>query len=257
MVCAPAGRAVRPSGSSGPLFAHFASGSRPRRFASVLRPLRRGAPAAASRARSGVFALASLPAPAPLGLRPLLQSCRPCARCRAPWSAAPRQFLRPFSGCLRAPCSVALAASARPLGSLPGSQLPLGLARFAASGAAWLQPGAVGGLWPPFFGLPAPGFLLACCARCAFYAPRRKRPRVFGCAGYPAFSPAPLPSPPPPLGAPGKREAVPQGLRPPPAARAAPPGLIRFLRSTLAFLRLYLAFGTRCRLTQRRRRPQG
>jgi hypothetical protein len=66
------GAALRPSLFSAPLFAHFASALCPLRYACVQRPLRRGAPAA-------FCPLAS----------PRLQSCRHCARCRAPLSAAP------------------------------------------------------------------------------------------------------------------------------------------------------------------------
>jgi len=107
------------------LFALFASGSRPLRCARVLRPLRRGAPVAASRARSGVIALAALAGPAPPRLRPPLYRPARVRACALRGRCCPRSPCAPFCGRLRAPCSVALAALRAWLRSLRGARLPL------------------------------------------------------------------------------------------------------------------------------------
>ena len=172
-------------------------------------PLRRGAPAAASRARSGVCALASLAVPAPRPFPPapplgLPAGLRPCGR----RSLAPSGSRFALAS-LRAPCSVALASSrARraPARGPAGSPLGRPLRGF---GGGWLRPRGparpfgplVWGRWPPGpFCAPAPA--RACWRVC---------PGALLAVG---LSPAP-PRPAAPAGGSGVPGARLGGLRPP------------------------------------------
>ena len=162
------------------------------------RPLRRGAPGAASRARSGVFALGPFrPSPGtPLGpsgrgsaARPLPARCAlggrslPPGRCPLPslrcGSPLRSPLLRSGAG-LRLP-SVAASSRGRPLARLRGRLPPApGRARRCAPLLWAFRPGAL---------------LRACCARLL---------ALCGCCGgLPWGSPLRPPAPPPPLGAPG------------------------------------------------------
>ena len=247
----------------------------PRRFALLAALVRSGAarPPPASRARSGVFALAPFrrspgPGLVPPAAAPALARC---ARCALRGLASSLALALPALCCglpsLRfgRPCPV----WARPWAWLLG-RLPLGppasrrwarsappraargpLARFLSAS----RPGAFFGasfaaasvvVW---FGALRPagrcvGALLAAWARRAF-SPAALRIRAtlrltrwsLACLVRPhrwlaqarasasvvaRFSPAPLPSPPPPLGAPGKRGAHLGGLRPPPLRGGSP-----------------------------------
>ena len=239
---------LRPSAFSGRSFAHFASGSRPLRFACVLRPLRRGAPAACSGPLgSGRRSLA----------RPLVR------RFAAPRALAGPDCLRPRSRvaagslfgrpCFARPWAL---CSAWPRGFLSPRPFGLrGLSSSLRSSAAAPAPGPLAALRPPFFGLWPRGLLAArvlasaCWAalavlpgvlpRCLGFAGSRwlccaaLAPAGARCSAAPRrapFSPAPLPSPPPPLGTPGRRKAQRVGFAPRSVGRAsraplaAPPG---------------------------------
>lgn len=145
-VCAPASARVRPSASaapSPPLFAHFASGTRPQRFACVLRPLGAARPPPLDGPRVSGRRFLARPLCAltrsvgsrwprlPLGpasRRCGLPSGRPC--CALPWplcSAWPRGFLSPRPSGLRG-----LASSLR----------------FSAGAPARGRTAAMGGLFP-------------------------------------------------------------------------------------------------------------
>ena len=178
-------------------------------------PLRRGAPAAASRGRSGVFALASLagPAPGPCPPAPPLGLVRAFALRRL--SLASSGLAVP-SAPVRAPCSVALPAlraGCRQRVAPPGPPS----ARPSGFGGGWLRPRGparpfgplVWGRWPPGpFCAPAP-------ARACW--------RVFpGALLAVGLSPA-APRPAAPAGGSRGPEARLGGLRPPPASRSAPP----------------------------------
>lgn len=119
---------------------------------------------------------------ATLWASPRLESCRPCARCRAPWSAAPGQFLQPFSVSLRASYLVALAVSARLLGSLPGSPLPPCPAP-SGFGVALLHARGASGASPAYFSPPPELLYCVACSRATLCGERRGL----------------SPSPPPPL----------------------------------------------------------
>ena len=169
----------------------------------VLRPLRRGAPAAASRARSGVCApRCARPGPprAPPAAASSLGLClRACAL--GGLSLAPAAF-GPGLAALRASCSVALAALGLGPCAARGSPLPLG-APLRASGAAGSGRGRCR-LRRLLCRFAAPAFVvLACCARCA-------------CVGFCGLvlSPAP-PRPAAPAGGSGERVAHSGWLRPP------------------------------------------
>lgn len=232
--------AVCPGCPSGPaaLFAHSASGTRPQRCACVLRPLRRGAPAAASRARSGRcgprFAPRARPSSAPAAASKLPSVCALSRSVVGSGRAVPAASV---CGRLRAPYSVALAPFVLALVLCPArgflSPCPLGLRSSLPRlrrarrlrGRLGSSPGAVGGPWPPFLGLWPRLLLRACCARLlALPSPYVRLPCRGGC---PALSPAPLPSPPPPLGAPGKREAVSQGPAGPRRSGGSPGDWVR------------------------------
>ena len=100
---------------------------------------------------------AARPPPRPPRGSPRLQSCRPCARCRAPWSAAPGQSPRPglrlSAGVLRLP----LQPAPVPLVLCPVRRVPQPL----FGGRAASGPGAVGGLWAAFLCLRPRGSVLA------------------------------------------------------------------------------------------------
>lgn len=184
------------------------------------RPLRRGAPAAASRARSGVCALASLAGPAPRGFPPGSPARGPA---RGPFPASVPARCRRCPGlalaALRAPCSLALASSrARPLGFASARRVPPAPSAARLRGRLAPAPGACAALRAACLGLRPPGLCL----------------RARACAGLLCASPAafwvsvgsPLrpPAPPPPLGAPG-------GVRP---VRCFAPALGRASRAPLA-----------------------
>lgn len=188
-------------------------------------PLRRGAPAAASRARSG--ALRPSPGPPP-GRAPRLPRSAPCARCRAP-----RALAGPV--CLASP-------SAPAAGSLSGRPCSAPGRLRAARGPAGAPLGPPSGLRGRL--APAPGLARPCGPRSGRVAPRglAARPRLRGLAGclwraaaWGWVLPCAPPAPPPPLGAPGSarliRVASPPAawvallaplLRPPLALRAGP-----------------------------------
>ena len=209
-VCAP----VPPVG--GPFFAHsaapFAPGPLPLRG-----PLRRGAPGAASRARSGPWGPRFARRARPPGLPPRLRRSAACAPLRG--SAGAR-----WPRLVRAPASAPAAGSlfGRPCSAPPPPRpsawprrVPPAPSRFAGFGGGCLRPRGARGLWPRSGGC-APRGLAA-------------RPRLRGLAGasfVPLFVPwgSPLrpPAPPPPLGAPGGARPV-AGLRPPSRLRRAGP----------------------------------
>jgi len=136
------------------------------------RPLRRGAPAAASRARSGFFALGPFrPSPGPpLSASGRGSDARPLpARLRARRALAAPGPLPLALAALRVSLSVALASLGRGSAAAVGPPLPLGLARCggaalpfappAASGAAGSGPGPLAALCAAFF-RPLPRALL-------------------------------------------------------------------------------------------------
>ena len=186
----------------------------PRRFALLAALVRSGAarPPAAVAAPLRRLAPVGGAGPRPSGRRPCARPL--CALC-APWArvvASPclaRSVLRPsvaalWSALLRLGAAVGLApraASSR-------------AARCAALGPAGSAPGRTRAVGPLSFRFAARGFFGASFAAASVVA---------------GFSPAPLPSPPPPLGAPGKRRARSRGLRAP-AVPAAPPGSVVPLR---------------------------
>lgn len=212
------GGPLLPGGCSAGLFAHSASGTRPAAAAPCV-----AASAPARRARSRA-SCALPPAPA-LGL-PRPRSC-------GLWSAlaGPGPLAAP-SAPLRPPCSVGLALLRVGCGAavaLRGAALgPFGLRPRS------LRPGppcGPAGRFSPFGG---PGLGLLRAAAC------RRLLRLSGAAVVAVgFSPAPLPSPPPPLGAPGKREA--RWVASPPAAWVGflPPLLRAPLRAAPAPVRRF------------------
>lgn len=153
------------------------------------RPLRRGAPAAASRARSGVCALASLAGPAPRGFPPG-SPARPCAPLRGSCGARCRRCPGLALAALRAPVRSPLLrlgrgpwASRRPAGAPPAPSASRLRGRLAPA------PGACAALRAACLGPLAPGALTA-------------RPRLRGLAGgsvaaFPGWG-RPLPCAPPP-----------------------------------------------------------
>ena len=182
------------------LFRHFACC----RAAALRSPASGGAPRPRCRGSGGAVA-GPLPFPPALSVGPCAPLCGSVAAPCRPCAVLPLRALR-------APCSVALASLGVAVAlrdGLPGPPL-VAPAGFGPGASA---PGGCGGGAAALVAF-APGLflVLAGCARCAFL--RR------------GFSPAPLPSPPPPLGAPGKRVALLGGLRAPvPLCGPAPPGL--------------------------------
>lgn len=151
-------------------------------------PRRRPGPGAAPRLfRSGTCAGSA-------SLRPP----RPLAPLRLPSGSA--SFRSALPGGRAALCSASPVCSAQPAG--PPLPRPFGLR------ARRLHPRGGAGLRPAFF-RPAPGVFVLACTPAALKRAEPERP-LGGQSVVGGFSPAPLPSPPPPLGAPGKREA---GLR--------------------------------------------
>lgn len=195
------------------------------------RPLRRGAPAAASRARSVARlprAFSALAGPAPRGFPPGSPARGP-ARGPSPASVPARCRRCPglALAALRAPCSVALASSrARPLGFASARRVPPAPSAARLRGRLAPAPGACAALRAACLGPLAPGALAA-------------RPRLRGLAGgsvaaFPGWgglSPAP-PRPAAPAGGSGGREACSGTCGPPPGCRfsrpspAAPPGRV-------------------------------
>lgn len=188
-----------------------------------------GPPAAASRARSGVFALGPFrPSPGPPpGPSPRLFRSGRVRRGPYPVSVAalsgPGPVVPPSVRC-GLPC---VGSPLLPSGVPPGPAVP----RRCPPGPS--PSGLRGRLAPGAGGLdafaPGPVFFLACGARCASCFCRCAA--ACGALLPFGFSPAPLPSPPPPLGAPGKREAREGGCGPhlPCGGRqVAPPGLSSF-----------------------------
>lgn len=147
------------SGCSGPLFALSASGAWPASFGRVPRPLRRGAPGAASRVRP-------LASPAPRPLRPRL--CRSALACalRARRALAAAGPLPLALAALRVSLAVALATLGRGSAAAVGRRFLSGPPACAASGAAASGPGPCAALCAAFF-RPRPG---------AFFARVRLRP---------------------------------------------------------------------------------
>lgn len=222
-----AGRGCRPA-----LFAHFA-GSLRRGPCPCARPLRRGAPAAASRPRSGARRppFASLRSPGPgLGPPPRLSRSAtptpgPLPRLRralaGPGWFAPRHPLRCGLPSLRfgRPCfSPARRAPARgPAGSPPGPPASRLRARRLPA------PGALRGPSGRFFWAPAPG-ALAARPRLRGLAGVRRGYCLSQCGSVPCGSPLRPPALPPPLGAPGSAGPKWGACGPPPPTAAAPPG---------------------------------
>lgn len=138
----------------------------------TLAPLRCAHPRWRLRARSRSGHSAAVTAPR---ASPRLQSFRPCARLRAPWSEAPVQSCGSVFGCLRA-------SSCRPCCLRPCRQF---LARFAgspwrarcaASGAALLLAPGRSAAKPRLFWLRPGAF---CCAACTRAALCRVQPAPF------------------------------------------------------------------------------
>ena len=190
-----------PAPAPGGLFRHFASPLAPLRCAGPLRagpaasgPGRRPQrapprPVCAALRLRGLGSGRSPLAQPPLccGLPPL-RSGRPCSALAGPGS------LLHFARFPRRP-----PAGGR-LASVPSAfRPPPGRGRFAPS------PGATAAS-PPFFWPRPPALLRGVCSWLCTQPLRL-------CPG--SFSPAPFPSPPPPLGAPGRRQAVPAGCGPP------------------------------------------
>jgi len=129
------------------LFAHSASPLAPGPL-----PLRGSAPARPARRRfAGPIRRIAPKSGPPLGPSGRRSLAPPLCALRAPRSVLPPQSLR-----LRSPvvCGLPIGrpCALRPcLGSLRGARLPLGAARYAASGAAWLPPRAVARLWRASF----------------------------------------------------------------------------------------------------------
>ena len=147
---------------------------------------------------------------------PQLESCRPCAPLRAPWSAAPGQSMAHCSGyCLGValpPQGNNATQSALFLARVAGTPSRTPLRGFVADGSG---PGAQAALRPLFGAFAPRGHYCAACTLAALWAANGQKSEKPAPVIPEGFSPAPLPSPPPPLGAPGKRKASLAGCGPP------------------------------------------
>jgi len=220
-------------GSRG-LFAPASASRLPRPFCALRVPTCAGAPAPA-RVRSGAArppplrgpdpAHSAQVGPAPRPLRPPLSRPALVRATRSAVGAAPAVPAASVSGRLRA-------SYRSPLRPAP---LPWFLAWGAASSRGRPLRGFGGGLAPaPGRGPPLAGLFSACGPGrgCARAAPACCRARFCPASFVPllgrGFSPAPLPSPPPPLGAPGSAWLFQRACGPPTALRRqAPPGCLR------------------------------